>query len=255
MNLSLSVLLTLLFLAPGFAGYFGFTLAAGGRSVRRAPPAPNSLTFLVIISFIALAAHSGALILFTVQDAFCRNHACVALGFEPDAYARLATLLRSGGTDIRSSILVYEMGWLVALCAATFQVARMLTIRDLRRGERSHVAGQLYRWLALYARDVRSGDAAVTAYVLTKLRHEDLAIGYRGVVSEVSLTSEGEVSSITLAAVDRFGLRLNAGEPGGQRTLQMSGLLSLVHIPGAEIENIVLAVTPFDDWDDLEIDD
>jgi len=254
MNLSLSLLLTLLFLAPGFSGYFGFTLAISGRSVRRAPPAPNSLTFLVIISFLALAAHSVALFLFTVQDLACASGGCLDLGFEPDAYARLATLLRAGSTEARSPAIFYEIAWLIVLCAATFQVSRSATRRELGRRERSHVGGQLYRWLAPYARDVRGGDAVVTGYVLTKLRHEDLAIGYRGVISEVSLTSDGEVSSITLAAVDRFGLRLEELEPGASRTVQMSGLLGVVHIPGGEIENIVLAVTPFEgDWEGLDL--
>jgi len=253
MNLSLSLLLTLLFLAPGFSGYFGFALAVSGRSVRRAPPAPNSLTFLVIVSFVAFAAHSAALFLFTVQDAVCRAGGCITVGFEPDAYARLATLLRTGGAEVRSSSIFYEMGWLLVLCAATFQTARMVTRADLRRRERSRVATQLYRWLGPFSRDVRSGDAVVTGYVLTKMQHEGFALGYRGVISEVSLTSDGELSSITLAAVERFGLRLPFAAPAEQNTIVMSGLLGLVHIPGQEIENIVLSVTPFagedgEDW-------
>lgn len=245
MNLSLSLLLTLLFLAPGFAGYFGFALAVSGRSVRRAPPAPNSLTFLVVVSFIALAAHSAALLLFAVQDVVCSGGGCIAVSFEPDAYARVAALLRPGGAEVRSSAIFYEMAWLVVLCAATFQAARIVTRADLRRRERSYIAAQLYRWLGPYARDVRSGEAVVTGYVLTKMRADGLALGYRGVISEVSLTSDGELSSITLAAVERFGLRLGPGEQPGEGTVVMSGLLGVVHIPGGEIENIVLAVAPF----------
>ena len=55
------------------------------------------------------------------------------------------------------------------------------------------------------------------------------------------------MSSITLAAVERFGLRLGPPERAGESTVVMSGLLGVVHIPGGEIENVVLAVAPFGD--------
>ena len=245
MNLSLSLLLTLLFLAPGFAGYFGFSIAISGGFIRRAPPAPNSLTFLVIISFIALLAHGVALFLFAAQDMLCRAGGCIVVGFEPDAYARIFALLKTEGTGIRSAGIFYEMSWLIGLSAVTFHIARIVTRADLRRRERSYAAAYLSRWLGPYVRDVRSGAAVVTGYVLTKIRHDGLALGYRGVISEVSLTSEGELSSITLAAVERFGLRLGPDGQPGERTVVMSRLLGVVHIPGHEIENVVLAVAPF----------
>lgn len=243
MNLSLSVLLTILFLAPGFAGYFGLIFAMRGSPVRRAPPQPNSLTFLVAIAACALVAHGTALMSFAAQDLYCRRYICLDVGFEPDGYARLAAIMRGGG--FRSASLFYELFWVGALCVAAFHLTRALATWDLRRGERSYLAAFVYRWLAPILGPARLGDAWVTGYVLTKMRHEGFAIGYRGVLSEVSLNSDGELSSITLAYVERFGLRLAPAAGAEKSTVTMSGLLGAVHIPGHEIENVVLAAAPF----------
>ncbi len=240
MNFSLSVLLTILFLSPGFAGYFGLTLSIRERSIRRPAPAPNSLIFLVLVLLCALLAHSAALILFAVQDLACAHERCFAIGFDPDAYATLARLLARDHPEIRSATILYELLSLLVLCAISFRLAEVWTTRDLRRGDRSYVAALRYRWLGPYVRDVRGREGAITAYVLTKMRHDGMAIGYRGIVNEVSLDAEGELNSITLFAVERFGLMLGMTGAPEQRTLVLSGLLGLVHIPGREIENVAL---------------
>ena len=252
MSLSLSVLLTILFLSPGFAGFFGLSVAIRGRSVRRLAPAPNSLTFLVLVSLGAMAAHGAALLLFAAQDFLCRGRRCLRPGFDPDAYASLARLLGSARPEIRSATILYEMFVLLLLCAASFVIARAWTARDLRQGDWSYVGALLYRWLGPYARDFRGRDGAITAYVLTKMRHEGMALGYRGVVNEVSLNADGEINSITLYAVERFGLLLGEAVAPDRRTPKLSGLLGLVHIPGREIENVALTAFSFADAEAAE---
>ena len=247
MNFSLSVLLTLLFLAPGVAGYFGLTLSIRERSVRRPAPAPNSLNFLVLVLLCALLAHCAALTVFATQDLYCRTHPCLGLGFDPDAYATLARLLGSSHPEIRSATILYELLALVTLSVLSFRAAEAWSAWDLRRGDRSHVAALYYRWLGPYIRHIRARGGVINAYVLTKMRHEDMALGYRGIVSELNLGTDGEVTAITLFAVERFGLRLGATDSPDQRTLALSGLLGLVHIPGREIENVALTAFSLDD--------
>ena len=240
MNLSLSVLLTILFLSPGFAGFFGLTAAIRGRSVRRPAPAPNSLTFLVLVALWSLGMHCLALVVFAAQDVYCSAHSCFDLGFDPDAYASAARLIGSDRPEIRSATILYELVELVLLCVASFLAAKALTARDLRQGDRSYVAAVLYRWLGPYVRDISRRDGAINAYVITRMRHEGMALGYRGVVNEISLNADGEINSITLYAAERFGLVLGATQTPEQRTPVLSGLLGLVHIPGREIENVAL---------------
>jgi hypothetical protein len=247
MNLSLSVLATILFLTPGFAGYFGMNLAARGRSVRRAAPAPNSLDFLVLVVLCALLAHCVALLAFAIQDLACPPGRCIAIGFDPDAYANLVRLIRHDEVAFHSSSILYELFALFILCGATCLVARAAVAMDMRRGEDSYVAGVLYGWLAPYGADARGGAAAVTAYVLTKLRGDGFAIGYRGIVNEINLTPDKEISSITLMVVERFALGLATFDQAGEHTTATGELLDLVHVPGREIENIVLKLISLDD--------
>ena len=159
-------------------------------------------------------------------------------------------LLRSDRPEIRSATILYE------IVRAHPALRRQLSWRPRRgpraicaRSDRSYVGAHCcIAGSGPYVRATcAAGRASITAYVLTKMRHEGMALGYRGVVNEVSLNADGEINSITLYAVERFGLVLGTTDSPEQRTPVLSGLLGLVHIPGREIENVALTAFSLED--------
>lgn len=244
MNLSLSVLATILFLAPGIAGFLGAMLGARTRSVRPSMPTANSLSALVAIVLIAVAAHGLVSLGLIAQRAYCHGHGCIALRFDPNIYGQILEAAREPVSDHAPSDLIVALGALMLLCVVTGVVARVAVAWDMRRGVRSSAAPILYGWLAALDVDATRESSVVIAHVLTKMRGDELAIGYRGMVEEVSLTADKEIASITLVGADRFGLPLRSPTVGQEHTVLLAELLPRVYIPGREIENVVLNVVP-----------
>ncbi len=242
MSLSLSVLATILFLAPGISGFLGGMLGASGRSVRPSMPPANSLSALVAIVLIAVAAHGVTALLLLAQHGYCRTHRCLAV--DPNLYGHIVNASRDPHIPFTPLDVCFALVWLLLLCAATGLVSWAAISLEVRRGPRSWVAPTLYGWLAAYSVPVTGGSNLVIAYVLTKMRGDNLAIGYRGILEEINLTADREIASITLVAADRFGVRLAPPQSGSDGTVVLAKLLPRVHVPGREIENIVLNAVP-----------
>jgi hypothetical protein len=242
MSLSLSVLAAILFLAPGIAGFLGGMIGVRSQVLRASFPPANSLVALIAIVLIAVLAHGVASGLLAAQAAFCRSHACLAVGFDPNAYKLFIGPAGERATAIAGSEIQYALIALTILSVATGMVMRSLVAWDVRRGQNSVMLPAMYGWVASYDPRWISGSSIVIAYVLTKMRGEDLAIGYRGMVEEISLTADKEIATITLVAADRFGLRLTPPDQDKSRTTILTELLPRVYIPGREIENVVLNV-------------
>jgi hypothetical protein len=247
MSLSLSVLAAILFLAPGIAGFLGSMIGARSRIVRASFPPANSLITLIAVVLIAVAAHGIASGLLVIQAAFCRNFPCLPVAFDPNAYKLFVGPAGEGHQAIVGAEIQYTLIALTILSVATGLAMRMLVAWDVRRGEDSVILPATYGWLASYDQRWAAGSIIVIAYVVTKMRGEDLAIGYRGMVEEISLTAEKEIATITLVAADRFGLPLKLPDQERSRTIILTELLPRVYIPGREIENIVLNVVPVDE--------
>jgi len=242
MSLSLSVLAAILFLAPGIAGFLGSMIGARSQILRASFPPANSLVALIAIVLIAVAAHGVASSILAGQSAFCRTHGCFQVGFDPNAYALFVGATGNPPAGLVGSEIQYALVALTILSAVTGAAMTVLVGRDMRRGRNSLIAPAFYGWLATYdARQI--GDSSIViAYVLTKMRGDDLAIGYRGMVEEIALTADKEIAAITLVAADRFGLKLGAPDPERSRTTILAELLPRVYVPGREVENIVLNV-------------
>jgi hypothetical protein len=244
MSLSLSVLAAILFLAPGIAGFLGSMIGARSQILRASFPPANSLIALIAVVLIAVAAHGVASGLLAAQAALCRSHACIAVSFDPNAYKLFIGPAGEPRAAVAGSEIQYALIALTILSVTTGLVMRALVAWDVRRGQKSVMLPAMYGWVALYDPRWIGGSSIVIAYVLTKMRGDDLAIGYRGMVEEISLTADKEIATITLVAADRFGLPLKLPLPDQERsrTTILTELLPRVYIPGREIENVVLNV-------------
>jgi hypothetical protein len=247
MSLSLSVLAAILFLAPGIAGFLGSMIGARSQILRASFPPANSLVALIAVVLIAVAAHGVASGLLAAQTAFCRSYPCFAVSFDPNAYKLFIGPAGEARAAIAGSEIQYALIALTILSIVSGLVMRGLVAWDVRRGQKSVMLPTMYGWVALYDPRWIGDSSIVIAYVLTKMRGEDLAIGYRGMVEEISLTADKEISTITLVAADRFGLSLKVPDQERSRTIILTELLPRVYIPGREIENIVLNVVAMND--------
>lgn len=242
MSLSLSVLAAILFLSPGIAGFLGAVIGARSRAVRSSLPPANSLGALIAIVLIAVSAHGLLSMALLAQQGWCRSHACVAIDFDPNLYGQFVQASHDQTPPIGASDVVRGLAALTLLCLATGAALMAAISLEMRRGARSVIAPTVYGWLAAYDTRSIAGSYVVVAYVVTKMRGEELAIGYRGMVGEINLNADKEIASIVLVAADRFGLRLSEPKEGMDRTILLAELLPSVYVPGREIENIVLDV-------------
>jgi hypothetical protein len=247
MSLSLSVLAAILFLAPGIAGFLGSMIGARSQILRASFPPANSLIALIAVVLIAVAAHGVASGLLVVQGAFCRSFPCLPVGFDPNAYKLFVGSAGEAHQAIVGAEIQFTLIALTILSVATGLAMRALVAWDVRRGQRSVMLPAMYGWLASYDPRWGGDSSIVIAYVLTKTRGDELAIGYRGMVEEISLTADKEIATITLVAADRFGLPLKLPDQERSRTTILTELLPRVYIPGREIENIVLNVVSMGD--------
>lgn len=243
MSLSLSVLAAILFLAPGIAGFLGSMMGARSQILRASFPPANSLVALIAVVLLSVAAHGIAAAVLAAQDAWCGGHACLPIRFDPNAYGLFVRASADPAVHIAAGQLQAALVAVALLCVATGAATMALVSWDMRRGRFSFIAPAFYGWLAIYDARQIGGSNIVIAYVVTKMRGEALAIGYRGMVEEISLTGDKEIAAITLVAADRFGLPL-AVTAGAERnrTVILAELLPRVYIPGREVENIVLNV-------------
>lgn len=119
MNLGLSVVGSLLFLAPGFACIVMSHLR-GPSLVRRPLYSSGSVGVLLLAPLIAIFAHGAALIAFAANASLAPRNPFNFIGFPIDPYPTLIALLKGNDLTLAGG-WEYAVGWaflyLVLLCA------------------------------------------------------------------------------------------------------------------------------------------
>jgi hypothetical protein len=200
---SYSLVLALFLLAPGFAFVAAIYAASGRNRMEAAPPPPNSIMALAIVTGGALAAHSLTALFF----ALCHLAAWLFKASwslaEPDPYVLSLHLGALPPADAALG-LAWILAVLTVVCALTFLITRRLIHGTASNWPALNAA--LYGWL----HEIREDDGAL-AYVVTHLTLDGAAIGYEGVVDYVVLDSEKQILSLVLIDAQTFTLVAKGG--------------------------------------------
>lgn len=215
---SLNLLLVVLLLLPGVIGVLE-VYRAEPIILRRTLPRNGSLVVLGAVPLLALAVHALWAIAIWLTGALHHIVPFVTLPFDPNPYRLLlAGPPRNAPSDLA---IVYLLGFLLLTALTPEALYRAyLPWERRRRVHRAETNGGITRgddvgWLTHLVRLSEPDDRALICYVLTTFGHETERVGYAGVVEEVSIDADGEVSSITLDDCDTFVLRL--GRKGLER--------------------------------------
>lgn len=214
MTFSYNLVLALFLLAPGFAAFAGlFHSSHQVRHIHPAPPAPNSILILALVTLSALGLHAVWAGLMVVQDLWANCVGYIPVPFEPNAYLvvlETGHALQAGDTLGGASVAV------VLLTLAGLSVGGyVLTVWIVRAFEPA-LRPYLYGWAADLVGQLNAEEPGylrmVTAFVLTDIAHEDAMFGYEGLLSNMTLGPDKEVSSISLEKVSAFYVVLKADQ-------------------------------------------
>lgn len=242
MTFSYNLVLALFLLAPGFAAFAGlFFSSQRERNLHPAPPAPTSVLTLALVTLAALLLHGVWATILFVQDLLTEQAGGLSVPFNPNAYAALAATghetaaAEISGGDIAAILLhllfLSAAGYLLAIWAVTSRWAEV------------HISPFLYGWAAEVVRQVKEPGYVhlVTAFVLTSIDGEETAFGYEGLLQNMTLSSDKEITSITLTQVTAFFVELKAGEFKRRALPNTSGIPNL-YIPKDQIRNVSFTV-------------
>lgn len=194
--LGLNLLLALALLAPGFAVYMAL-FTSGRSAVRAAPPAPNSVAALGVVTIGAMAVHVIGALLFSINDALVAMTGPL-VAFEADPYRLILPRTPS------SSLTPVEARWLLSCdllaCVGGYGLTRLIfEISALRTWVAKHLLG----WAGALP-PAAEATQFLTAFVLTDVQLGETQVGYEGAIADLSLTSDKAVASILLVEVRLF---------------------------------------------------
>lgn len=244
MTFSYNLVLALFLLSPGFSLVAG--VYAVGRSSREvAPPPPNSIMALAMVTGGALVAHALTASFFAVGGAIVAGLGCWWTLPHPNPY-----VLAIGLGHVPASQAGLGVAWiLVALsimCLVTYASTRSFMSSRLARTRT--VGANLYGWF-WQIEETRGA----FAYVLTNFESEDWSTGYWGIMEYVTLDSERQISTIVLAEAEAFTMAVDK-KTGDLRRQPSSrpGRKLRVYLTKAEIRNIAFVPVVYDDDPDVE---
>jgi hypothetical protein len=234
---SFTLFLALILLFPGLCAWAVLRAADRTDLLTPRPDQPNSTSTLFIVVAGALAGHLLGATLLAVQAVACRQTSlCIGVGFDPNVYRVLFTVARGRPAvdDVAVAAWLFELTALGLLTGALMHLAaRTGWIRD--RWDAID-----FGWLNPAVQAVRSGDAMVIAYVVTKTQHEGASIAYEGIVHQLALSEDQTISMLVLRRVDRFLLRIDGDRLA--RIDQPREPIAQVQFHLAEIANVALEV-------------
>lgn len=242
MTFSYNVVLALFLLAPGFAAFAGLFFSSRQQgSLHSAPPPPNSILTIAFVTLAALLLHGlWASVLF-LQEFAGASLRLIPLPFDPNVYVTLLTAGRAGSDGVLSGGAIAAVLLTLLLLSAIGYVATASFITSAW-AER-HLGSYLYGWAADVIRQVKQPGYihVATAFVLTSIDGEDTAFGYEGMLQNMTLSSDKEITSITLAQVTAFYVKLEAGQFKRRALPRTSGIPTL-YIPKEQIRNVSFTV-------------
>jgi len=236
-TLGLGVLLSVFLLAPGLAIYAALFPSSSARGIRFAPPPPGSILTLTVIGFGALIAHAIWATLAALQFWVCSGtRRCLAVPFDPNMYtAMLAVNEHSNAVtavDVAISLLTIVIMSAIAFNLASFYAASA--------GGRGAMRNVLFGWLSDFVELAEPDGRYTTAFVLTSTEHDGAYLGYEGLVENLAVNSDREITAVTLIEVNRFVVCVT-GDGVLRRDVDRPPL-DRIYLDRANIKNIALTV-------------
>lgn len=203
MTFGFNLVLALFLLAPGFALVAGVYYGGPRARLETAPPPPNSIITLALVTAGALIAH------LVCASAYALGEVSAGL-FDlswpypnPNPYGVVLKLTEAGNRH-RDLGLAWVLLNLTSLAALTFVTTRRIVAWKLR--EPGLVRDTLYGWLA----EATAAEGAI-AYVVTTLELNGAAVGYEGVLEYMTLDSSKQIVSLVLTDCELFTLVAKGG--------------------------------------------
>ncbi len=246
MTFSYNLVLALFLLAPGFAAFAGvfFSTQRDGR-LHPAPPTPNSVLTLALVTLSALGLHALWATLLALQHLYVTTGCfSIQVPFEPNIYL---DLLRAGAKGsqappITSADIAFALVSLVALSIIGYGLTVWIITS---RFAETHLRGYLYGWAGDLVQEIQDGEPdklrLVTAFVLTKTDHEGVAFGYEGLLRNLTLSADKEIASISLSEVTAFYVEMKPDAFKRVVLPRTSGIPTL-YMEKAEIRNVAFQV-------------
>lgn len=243
---SFALLGALLLLFPGFCSLVGIIYTRRSPEVHLSgvPDIPaQSPTAIAFIIGGALFAHLLGAAFFVAQEWWCwGTSVCFEVPFDPNPY--ITPFSPNFASEVTSQMVAYTLLYLAALGALTAwlsqKISRIERVQGLLRPTFAY-------WLYDLIKQADQSNNVIIAHVLSNLGSNGVFAGYVGAVEAIKLNNSGEISSISLSAVDRFSVII--GPTGVRRASSPSIPMTSFHITSEDISNLNFEVI------DLEIVD
>lgn len=244
MPFSYTFFLALILLFPGLCAWAGLRTAERTDLLTPRPDKPNSTATLFVIVLGTITGHLLGTASFVAQGAWCRwTSLCASVAFDPNVYREVFTSGRTVGTvtDLAVFAWLLELAFVgLAAGALIAWLARTGLVKD--RWDAID-----FGWLNAAVREVKTGEAVILAYVVTKTHHDATSIAYQGIVQQLAMDDDQTITMLVLRRVDRFLVRMTADgveriddavhPPIAQLQLHLAQIanvaLEVIEVPGA----------------------
>ncbi len=237
MAFSYTLFLALILLFPGLCGWAALRMSARTNLLTPRPDKPNSTATLFIVVLGAIGGHLLGAWLLALQAILCRlSGRCLAVDFDPNVYRVLMTV-----TQPHEPVSDLAIGaWLLDLALVGVATGGLIERASRLPWVQDRWDTLDFGWLNPAIQAVKTRDAAVLAYVVTRTEHEGASVAYEGIVQQLARDDDQTVTMLVLTKVDRFLVRITPA--GVERTGGGQNPIAQMQFHLAEIANIALEV-------------
>jgi hypothetical protein len=245
---SYNLLLALFLLAPGFGAYFGLFSATRQGRYQPSPPAPNSVLTLGVVVLGAMLAHAVLAVIYSALD----------YGVARDWWRQSPLPYMRGPYEILFSAAVAHSrvrnaDVAVFLCCGIgltgLSGAAALWVRS--GPLREAVGPLLYGWLGELVAAGIGPDTYVNAFVLTDIQVDGRYLGYEGVLENLTVSADKEITAVLLKQVETFYVRLDA-EAVTRVPIPRERTIPQLYLERSQIKNI--AFVPYAVVEEFSVD-
>lgn len=237
MAFSYTLFLALILLFPGLCAWAGLRASERTDLLTPRPDKPNSTATLFVVVLGTIAGHLIGAAIFVAQSIWCKlSGVCAAVAFDPNIYRVLFTSDHALG--VVTDLAVFA--WLLEL--ALFGILAGVAIALLARTDwvKNRWDAIEFGWLNAPVQEVKSNNAVILAYVVTKTGHDGANVAYEGIVQQLALDDDQTITMLVLRRVDRFLVRIT--DKGVVRTNEDHQPIARVQLHLSEIANVALEV-------------
>lgn len=156
--------------------------------------------------------------------------------FDPNIYHTIA-FRTVPANAVGSADVAWTLFVLALLSGVTFALGS--SFRAGRWGQ-TRLNGLLYGWLADLVEEAAGDDRFVTAFVLTTIGHDGTFVGYEGLLENLTVNADKEITSVSLLDATSFVLVVKP--EGVSRVPVDRSPIPRIYFEQAEIQNIAFSV-------------